>query len=212
MVKVVMNLGIQYVAALSIAMEPFLPFTSRKLRAMLNLTDVKGDGEFDSMMMQLAEGEDLIAPGHKIGTPEHLFQRIDDKTIEAQIAKLKSSEQSETTDAPVELKPEVSYNDFLKLDMRTATVLTAEKVEKADKLSKLTIDLGFEKRTVVSGIAKHFAPNDIIGKKVVLLANLAPRKIRGVSSQGMILMAEDNDGSLAFIAPDDNWMNGSPIS
>jgi methionyl-tRNA synthetase len=154
-----------------------------------------------------------LPAGHKIGEPEHLFQRIDDATIEAQIAKLKSSieEESEEEEA-VELKPEISYDDFQKLDMRTATVLSAEKVEKADKLLKLTVDLGFEQRTVVSGIAKHFESDAIVGKKVVLLANLAPRKIRGVASQGMILMAEDNDGKLAFIAADDDWVNGSPIS
>jgi methionyl-tRNA synthetase len=120
--------------------------------------------------------------------------------------------ESEEAEKNVPIKDEITYDDFSKLDMRTATVVHAEKVEKADKLLKLTIDLGFEERTVVSGIAKHFNADDIIGRKVVLLANLAPRKIRGVASQGMILMAEDAKGVLGFIAPDENWENGSQIS
>ena len=217
-VQAIMNLGLQYVTALSIAMAPFMPFTSDKLRQMLNLPEVGDTSAIADMMLNLAEGELLIPNGHKIGTPEHLFQRIDDTVIDRQIEKLKSSKAAEPVEAAeeveedVQLKPEISYDDFSKLDMRTATVLTAEKVEKADKLLKLEIDLGFEKRTVVSGIAKHFDPNDIVGRKVVLLANLAPRKIRGVQSQGMILMAEDDNGSLGFIAPDADWSNGSPIS
>ena len=114
--------------------------------------------------------------------------------------------------AHVELKPEISYEDFIKLDLRTATILSAEKVEKADKLLKLELDLGFEKRTVVSGIAEHYEPTVIVGKKVTLLANLAPRKIRGIESKGMILMASDGDGKLNFISCSQNWENGSTIS
>jgi methionyl-tRNA synthetase len=207
-----MNLGIQYVAAISVACEPFLPNTSKKLREMLNLPAVEGTSAFLEMMNALAEGESLVPSGHKIGTPEHLFTRIDDSVIEAQVAKLKRAEVVEPEEDPVELKPEISYNDFTKLDMRTGTILSAVPVEKADKLLKLEVDLGFEKRTVVSGIAKHFDPDSITGRKVVLLANLAPRTMFGITSQGMILMAEDEEGKLSFVAPDDKWENGSPIS
>ncbi len=198
------------------AIEPFLPHTSAKLRGMLNLPVVDSNEEFLTMMMDLAEGEHLLKAGHQINKGEHLFQRIDDDVIEAQITKLHASkaqgEDAATKVASTPLKEEITYDDFSKLDMRTATVLHAEKVEKADKLLRMRIDLGFEERTVVSGIAKHFNPDDIIGRKVVLLANLAPRKIRGVESQGMVLMAEDENGVLGFIAADENWENGSPIS
>lgn len=210
-VKAIMNLGLQYVTCLSVAMEPFMPFTSQKLREMLGLPAME-KGEFNKMMLALAEGELMIQIGHKIGTAEHLFQRIDDSVIEAQVEKLKQSTGAVEVAPAIELKPEISYDDFSRLDMRTATVLSAEKVKKADRLLKLEVDLGFERRTVVSGIAKHFDPDDIVGRKVVLLANLAPRKIRGVDSKGMILMAEDDAGSLGFIAPDGDWENGSPIS
>lgn len=215
-VKVILNMGLQYVAALSVAAEPFLPHTSAKLRGMLNLPVVDSNEEFLTMMMDLAEGEPLLKPGHQVNQGEHLFERINDDVIEAQIAKLQATkaQTEDTVDDPgnLPLKDEITYEDFSKLDMRTATVLHAEKVEKADKLLKLRIDLGFEERTVVSGIAKHFKPDDIIGRKVVLLANLAPRKIRGVASQGMVLMAEDENGDLGFIAADENWKNGDPIS
>lgn len=216
-VKVVINLGLQYVVALSIAMEPFMPFSAAKLREMLNLPAIREDREYVQMMGDLAEGEVLIRPGHKIKHAEHLFGRIDDDVIETQIARLHSrgeeeeEPEEENADGP-DLKAEITYDDFAKLDMRTATIIQAEKVPKADKLLKLQLDVGFETRTVVSGIARHYAPDTIVGRRVVLLANLAPRKIRGVDSQGMILMAEDEEGKLCFIAPENNWENGSPVS
>jgi methionyl-tRNA synthetase len=211
-VKAIMNLGIQYVAAISVACEPFLPNTSAKLREMLNLPPVEGTATFLDMMNALAEGEPLVASGHKIGTPEHLFTRIDDSVIDAQVEKLKRETEDQPEEEAVELKPEISYSDFTKLDMRTGTILSAEPVKKANKLLKLEVDLGFEKRTVVSGIAKHYDPDSIIGRQVVLLANLAPREMFGIESQGMILMAEDADGKLSFVSPEENWDNGSPIS
>jgi methionyl-tRNA synthetase len=129
--------------------------------------------------------------------------------------KLKASEQEIAVvpnDAFTPVKQSVSFDDFVKIDMRTATILSAEKVKKADKLLKIELDLGFEKRTVVSGIAAQYKPEEVIGKQVVLLANLEPRKIRGVQSQGMILMAEDAEGKLSFVSPQDGWSNGQGIS
>jgi methionyl-tRNA synthetase len=208
-----MNLGLQYVTALSMAMHPFMPFTATKLRELLNLPEISGQGDWESMMMQLAENELILPAGHRISPPEHLFTRIDSSVIQAQIAKLQKSATPATNGREdTSLKPEIQYDDFAKLDMRTATILAAEKVEKADKLLKLELDLGFEKRTVVSGIAQHYAPEEIIGRSVVLLANLASRKIRGVDSKGMILMAEDHDGKLCFVAPDTEWENGAAIN
>lgn len=145
---------------------------------------------------------------------------MDDDVINKQIEKLQATEQLSLKDTPASnavnvevqpLKEEISYEDFTKLDIRTATITHAEKIEKADKLLKLTLDLGFEQRTVVSGIAEHFSPSQVIGTKVSLLANLAPRKMRGVESQGMILMAENSEGKLSFVSPDPSWENGQIV-
>ncbi len=217
-VKVVMHLANQYVAALSVALYPFLPNTAGRLRSMLQLPDLKGDSEWVDMMNTLAEGHDLLSPGHQIKEAEHLFTRIDDDIIQEQIDRLLKTDTtaesgSKADGTPhLEMKKEIAYDDFVKMDMRTGTIIAAEKVKKADKLLKLSIDLGFEKRTVVSGIAAQYTPEEIIGKKIVLLANLAPRKIRGVQSQGMILMAEDSKGRLAFVAPEQHLEDGSAIS
>jgi len=214
-VKVVMNLGLQYVTALSVAMQPFMPKASDRLRDLLSLPRLQSNGELLELMNELAEGNELLPAGHKIGSPSHLFSKIDDQLIEAQLEKLSSQapkeEKQESSDSAA-LKSEISYDDFVKMDIRTATILEAEKVKKADKLLKIQLDLGFEKRTVVSGIAEHYAPEDIIGQNVLILANLAPRKIRGVESKGMILMAEDDNGKLCFVSPDKNWVNGFPVS
>lgn len=214
LVTPVMNICLQYVAALSVACRPFMPFTSDKLRELLQLPVIKEAGEWDDLLFKLAEGEAIIPAGHTIGKPIHLFTRIADDVIDAQIAKLgagaEEEEEQATPDNPI--KKEISYDDFMKLDIRTATILEAEKVKKADKLLQLKLDLGFEVRTVVSGIAEHYSPEEVIGKKVSLLANLAPRKIRGIVSQGMILMAEDDNGKLSFISPEDGWPNGMVIS
>jgi methionyl-tRNA synthetase len=213
-VKVVMNLGMQYVAALSFAMYPFLPFTAQKLRKLLNLPEILNEGGWEEMMMQLAENELIIPTGHKVNIGEHLFTRLDPESIEAQMAKLKRavSANHDTADATSLLKSEIQYDDFAKLDIRTARILQAERVQNADKLLKLELDLGFEKRTVVSGIAQHYVPEKIVGRSVLVLANLAPRKIRGVESKGMILMAEDKKGRLCFVSPEDEWEIGSSVS
>ncbi|HPQ20341.1 MAG TPA: methionine--tRNA ligase [Saprospiraceae bacterium] len=214
-VKPVINLCLQYVAALSLAMRPFLPFSSDKLQSILNLEPISENGEWDDMMYKLCENEVLLSPGHEIGESLHLFTRIDDEVIENQISQLeqsqKESENNTTNTSHKPLKNEITFDDFAKLDLRTGTIIEAEKVPKADKLLKLTVDLGFEKRTVVSGIAEHYDPENIIGNRVTLLANLAPRKLRGIESQGMILMADRADGKLAFLGVDTEWPDGETI-
>ena len=138
--------------------------------------------------------------------------RIDDEVINKQIEKLKGTKAGEEAEAPEnDMKKVISFDDFLKLDIRTATILEASKVPKADKLLQLKVDLGYEERIVVSGIAEHYSPDEIVGRKVSLLANLAPRKIRGVESQGMILMAEDDGGKLCFVSPEEGWPDGMTI-
>lgn len=218
-VEVVMNLSVQYVVALSVAMKPFLPFTSDKLRKMLNLPLLEEKGELLDILDKMAEGELLIQAGHQINEAQYLFSRIDDALIQKQIDKLHRTMENDQN-AVVEpsantkyhpLKETISYDDFAKIDLRTAKILTAEKVAKADKLLKLELDLGFEKRTVVSGIAQHFTPDEIIGKQVLLLANLAPRPLKGIESNGMILMAEDGDGKLTFVQANELSVLGSIV-
>jgi len=218
-VKVVINLCLQYVAAIGVICRPFMPFTSDKIRVLLNQKAIEEKGELEKMLNKLAEGEPILKKGHKIGEPLHLFTRIDDAIIQQQIDKLNATDQNNqmsaqenTSTTPTQpVKSEINYEDFTKMDIRTATIVQAEKIEKADKLLKLTLNLGFEQRTVVSGIAEHYKPSEVIGKKVSLLANLAPRKMKGVESQGMILMAEDSKGKLSFISPDENWENGQIV-
>ena len=169
----------------------------------------------------------LLSVGYSLRAPELLFRKIENEEIEAQVTKLKSglvkSDSAKASsdaalvkaDQPAKdtaLKAEIVYDDFAKLDLRVGTIVTAAKVEKADKLLKLEVDLGFEKRTIVSGIALHFKPEEIIGKQVVVVANLAPRKMRGIESNGMILMAEDKLGKLHFVNPDTKVDDGSVVS
>jgi methionyl-tRNA synthetase len=165
----------------------------------------------------------LLSVGYSLRAPEILFRKIDDKEIENQIQKLKSGlvkseninpkpDTKKEESAIANLKPEIMYDDFAKLDLRVGKIISAEKVQKADKLLKLEIDLGFETRTIVSGIAEHFSAEQIVGKQVVVVANLAPRKMRGIESNGMILMAEDKAGQLHFINPEDETDAGSGVS
>ncbi|MBK8152363.1 MAG: methionine--tRNA ligase [Saprospiraceae bacterium] len=204
-VEVVMNLALQYVACLSVIVRPFLPFTSDKLRTMLGLDRLEEKGELVKMLDELAEGGVIISPHHKLAKFDYLFTKIDDSVIDIQIQKLAGQDQQRVSGLPdtqlqyAEQKSEISIDDFIKLDLRTARIILAEIVPKADKLLQLTLDLGFEKRTVLSGIAEHYKPDEIIGKEVVVVANLAPRKIRGIESRGMILMAENAEGKLNFI-------------
>ena len=218
-VKTVMNLSLQYVAALACAIRPFMPTASDNMCDLLNIPTVTEKGEFVKMMDKLAFGENLIDGGHKISEASHLFSRIEDELVETQKAKLQKAAPvvaataagvaaAETAVSSAPIKENIVFDDFVKIDFRTAKVLEAEKVKKADKLLKLTLDLGFEQRTVVSGIAEHYTPEEVIGREVTLVANLAPRKIRGVESQGMILMAENAEGKLSFVAPDKGWETG----
>ncbi|NND06206.1 MAG: methionine--tRNA ligase [Saprospiraceae bacterium] len=212
-VKVVMNLGLQYVTAISVVLDIFMPFSSKKLRSMLSLAPIQEKGEFVDIMDALSEGKHLIQAGHKINKAQHLFSRIDDGDIAAQISKLKATEgaKEENEVAEGDMKPTASFDDFSKLDLRTGTIISAEKVEKTDKLLKILVDLGFETRTVVSGIAETYDPEELKGQEIVMIANLAPRKIRGVVSKGMILLAEDGNGKLGFVSAPKGWAKGEVV-
>lgn len=203
-VKTIMNIAIQITANLAIIFEPFLPFSSLKLRKMLNM------GELN---WSKAGEKEILKPGHSINESELLFQKIEDETIQIQLDKLaKVKKENQTIDHPTTpAKEDISFEEFSKMDIRIGTIISAEKVAKTKKLLQLKIDTGIDKRTVVSGIAEFFEPSDIIGKQVSILVNLAPRKIRGIESQGMILMAEDADGKLKFIVPSGTVKNGSEI-
>lgn len=219
-VKVVLNLGLQYVAALSVAARPFLPFSAEKLRKMLNQGPLSDKGDLLAILNELAEGNPILPYNHALGQSAHLFSRIPDEAIEAQIAKLKGPAAAAApaavptaapAPAPVAHKPVapvITYDDFAKMDIRTGKILTAEKMEKSKKLLKLTVDLGFEERTILSGIAEHFSPEEVMGREVIVLANLAPRPMMGIESQGMILMAENAEGKLSFVSPAEGWPSG----
>ncbi len=203
-VKTIMNISVQITAALTIIMEPFLPFTTEKLRNLLNIEKLSWD---------LAGESDLIEVGHIINKASLLFDKIEDEEIEKQIQKLMDSKKTnEMENKLVEpVKENITFDDFVKMDIRVGTILEAERIPKTDKLLKLKIDTGIDQRTVVSGIAVDHKPEDIIGKQVSILMNLEPRKIRGIESQGMILMAEDTNGKLNFVVPDEKTTNGSGI-
>ena len=203
-VKTIMNISIQITAALSIIMEPFLPFTTEKLRNLLNVKKLSWD---------LAGKQDLIEVGHTINKASLLFDKIEDDEIEKQIQKLMDSKKAnEIENKAVEpVKENITFDDFVKMDIRVGTILEAERVPKTDKLLKLKIDTGIDQRTVVSGIAVDHKPENIIGKQVSILMNLEPRKIRGIESQGMILMAENASGRLDFVVPNEKTTNGSGI-
>ncbi len=202
-VQQILNISLQIVANLSVLSEPFLPFSSAKLQKMINL---------DGLKWKNAGKSDLLKAGQKLNKPELLFERIEDKAIEAQVQKLlDTKKENETIITSKPSKKTIEFDDFMKMDIRTGTIIEAEKVAKTKKLLKLKIDTGIDERTVVSGIAEYYKPEDIIGIKVSILVNLAPRNLRGIESQGMILMAEDNDGKLCFVSPTENVNNGSEI-
>jgi methionyl-tRNA synthetase len=207
-VETIMNIALQIAAGLSVLCEPFLPFTSARLKGMLDLKDS------DSLTWETVGAKrTLLKAGHKINKPELLFAKIEDKEIQVQIDKLEASKKQveELTLEPQ--KQTIEFDDFSKLDIRVGTILEAEKIPKTKKLLKLKVDVGIDVRTIVSGIAESFEANDIIGQKVTVLVNLAPRKLRGVESQGMILMSDTPDGKLSFIEPDkDTVENGEKVS
>ena len=211
-VKTVMYVALQIATALAVASEPFLPFTSEKLKRMLQL----GAITWENLKTNATE---LLKAGHRIGTAELLFEKIEDVAIEKQLQRLENTklankqEAQATTEVTVAPQKElISYDDFAKMDIRIGTILEAEKMPKADKLLILKVDTGIDQRTIVSGIAQSFAPEEIIGKKVTVLVNLAPRKLRGVESQGMILMVENSEGKYTFINPDaEGIANGTEV-
>ncbi|MEP7322462.1 MAG: methionine--tRNA ligase [Saprospiraceae bacterium] len=213
LVKVVLNYCGQLAAALSVAIRPFMPFTSDKMRAQLNLPLLKDKNELNELLDALSEGEVLLKAGHQINEAIHIFSRIEQPLIDAQMDKLKRGK-ALTTPAVVKsvpLKETIQIDDFNKIDLRAGTILSAEKVAKADKLLHLQVDLGFEKRTIVSGIALHFDPAKLAGQRVVVVANLAPRKMKGIDSNGMILLSENEDGGLKFVEPTLEAENGSVV-
>lgn len=201
----VLNISLQICANLALLSEPFLPFTAEKLRGMLNQ---------DKAFWYEAGNSELLSEGKQINPAQLLFEQIDDKQIEAQLEKLQQTKKAnELATATVEpQKANIEYDDFAKMDIRVGTILAAEKVAKTKKLLKLTIDTGIDKRTIVSGIAEYYSPEEIIGKQVSVLVNLAPKALKGIESQGMILMAENLDGSLSFISPEKPIKNGGTIS
>lgn len=233
----VMYIALQIAASLAVLCEPFLPHTSAKLKTMLNL-NVSSDSQ-ELKWTDLSDDKPFLKPGHQIAKAELLFSKIEDDQIQKQLDKLEATKKgnldiSEKTSASAEAKsptaPEgesltqvdgqvmapqkdtIEYDDFTKLDMRVGTIVEAEKMPKADRLLKLKVDTGLDVRTIVSGLAEHFSLEEIIGKKVTVLINLAPRKLRGTESQGMILMTEDGDGKLVFLSPERDVEDGAKIS
>jgi len=215
-----LHLCLQLTANLAILINPFLPATAKKMLHLMKVVDKMLDWENAGKLK-------LLSIGYSLRAPELLFRKIEDAEISAQVEKLRAgslksevrSAKSEIRSQTSDFKPQTSntkaqiqYDDFAKLDLKVGTILSAEKVEKADKLLKLEIDLGYEKRIVVSGIALHFKPEEIKGKQVIVVANLSPRKMKGIESNGMILMAEDKDGKLIFVNPDQSVQSGSSVS
>ena len=211
-VKTIMYVALQIAAGLAVVSEPFLPFTSQKLKNMLNILFCKK--EKGICWTDISSKEVLLRPSHQIGKSELLFSKIEDKVIEAQLQKLEDTKKTnELANQTVEpQKDTIEFDDFTKLDIRVGTILEAQKVPKTKKLLQLQVDIGSEVRTIVSGIAESFSPEEVIGQQVTVLTNLAPRKIRGVESQGMILMVDTPDGGLSFIEPERNVSNGQQIS
>ena len=213
-----LHLSLQLTANLAILINPFLPNTAKKMLHMMKVVD-------NMLDLENAGKIKLLSVGYSLRPPELLFRKIEDAEISAQVEKLKTglvktvgsgqaanASESQKNDEKQNLKPVIQFDDFAKIDLKVGTILSAEKVAKADKLLKLEIDLGFEKRTIVSGIALHFSPEQIINKQVVVVANLAPRKMKGIESNGMILMAEDADGKLKFVKPEDRTSDGSSVN
>ncbi|MFZ4106798.1 methionine--tRNA ligase subunit beta, partial [Flavobacterium sp.] len=207
-VQTQMYVALQIAAALRVLCEPFLPFTACKLSGILKTN-------LNISWKDIAQTSDLIPPGHQIGEGEILFAQIEDTEIQNQIDKLDATKKANVMENKVveAQKETTTFEDFSKLDLRVGTILEAEKMPKANKLLVLKVDTGMDVRTIVSGIAEHFSPEEVIGKRVTVLVNLAPRALRGVESQGMILMSNNAEGKLVFVNPDaDGVENGALIS
>lgn len=212
-VATILNVSLQFCANMAIAFEPFIPFSSEKLMKMLNMSAEQNRWE-------TLGKSDILPAGHKINPAELLFAKVEDAEIEAQVKKLADAKAANEAaakaaagkPAPAPQKDECSYDDFMKMDIRTATVLEAVRVPKTDKLLKLTIDTGLDTRTIVSGIAEFYSPEEMVGKQICILANLAPRKIKGIESKGMILMTKDESGKMRFVTPQETVDNGATIA
>ncbi|MBU2997764.1 methionine--tRNA ligase [Cellulophaga baltica] len=207
-VKTIMFVALQIASALSVLSEPFLPFTASKLKNILNTND-------ENSWNDVSEKEILLPAGHQIGKAELLFSKVEDETIQAQLDKLEATKKANenANKEVVAQKDTITFDDFSKLDMRVGTIIEAVKMPKAKKLLVLKVDTGIDVRTIVSGIAESFKPEDIVGKKVTVLVNLAPRALRGVESEGMILMTENANGKLVFVNPDEDGVsNGETIN
>ena len=216
-VKTIMYVALQIASALATLSEPFLPFTSTKLKGILNFSQKEDDlaASEESHWNKITTREKLLSPGHEIGKAELLFSKIEDEQITKQLEKLEATKlANEAENKQVEAQKETTnFDDFTKMDLRVGTIVEAEKMPKTKKLLVLKVDTGIDVRTIVSGIAESFKPEEIIGKKVTVLVNLAPRKLRGVESEGMILMTENAEGNLVFINPDEDGVtNGSTIN
>ena len=201
----VLNYAVQLVAQASIALEPFIPFSAQKLRSALGMTSFEWSslGDFE-----------VISAGSALQNPGLLFERIEDEAVQKQVDKLvqtKTQMDLASKSVPA-LKETIAFDDFAKMDIRIGEIISAEKMEKSKKLLKLQVNDGFVTRTILSGIAEHFSPEDLLGKQVTFLANLAPRKMMGIDSEGMILLAEDADGSLALVQPDKKIWNGGTVN
>ena len=205
-VKTILNIALQITANTAIAIEPFMPFSASKILKMLA---VKKFG------WERLGAMDLIAAGHKIGEASLLFEKIEDDVIQRQLDKLAATKEAnlaaENSQNIEPQKDTIQFDDFQKMDIRVSTILAAEKVAKTKKLLKLTVDTGIDQRTIVSGIAEYFTPEELVGRRVLVLVNLAPRELKGIVSQGMILMAEDASGKLLLLGPDGNTNNGAIV-
>ena len=201
----ILNIGLQIAANLSILCEPFMPFTAEKLRTILNINQLSWSD---------AGRADLLSEGQNITNIGLLFEKVEEETVVAQVKKLEDAKQQNLLEGKVvtPIKEEIQYDDFSKMDIRIGTIVAAEKVAKSKKLLKLTINDGLNERIILSGIGEHFNPENIVNQQVTFLANLAPRKMMGMESEGMVLMAEDKNGSLSFIQPDKKIWNGGIVA
>lgn len=214
-VKTIMNVALQIAAGLAVLSEPFLPFTSNKLKNILNLSSSGTERNRSLNWNDVSNKEALLQPEHQINKGELLFRKIEDAEIQTQLDKLEATKKANENENKQVMpqKDTITFDDFSKLDMRVGTIIEAEKMAKAKKLLVLKVDTGLDVRTIVSGIAESFKPEEIVGKKVTVLVNLAPRALRGVESEGMILMTENADGKLVFVNPDEDGVgNGLTIN
>ena len=198
-VKDIIHNSVQIVANISILCEPFIPFTSKKIKELLNISDINWSNASSS----------IVNAGHEISGKAHIFSKIEDKAIEDQIKKLKLNDEN---DKIMPQKNIIEFDDFTKVDLRVGTVIEAENIPKSDKLLKLKVDTGLDQRTILSGISKYYSPDEIINKKVMVLINLKPRKMMGFESEGMLLLADDGDGNLSLMQPDSDISDGAVVA